>query len=478
MTRVFGLDSEEVCNYKKNLETLNNKIDYIYNKNLRKYQNEGISFINRRDRVGVFDEQRLGKTPTTLISLKYKKIEHSIIIIAPKSTLLSWEQECEVWLTGVNVCRIDATKHSKQKRKELYKSKYKIYIMNYNIVASDKDILPKCDCVVIDEAHRLRNFKGMRSKNSPEFTKAIIKLALDAKFAYTLTGTPAPNYSYNIYPLLHILLPEVFTSYYYFIDYYYHTIEQHISRNETIVKPTKMKENKEEELKQILSLVAIQRKRKDYMEWIPDVDHKKIYLEMDKQEQIWYNKLYETFELEEFNINCQNKLSLLVKLRQFTSSISKQKTNFILDYIKDYPEEQIIIASTFTSYLKELHKLIPESKLCIGDSNDTKRKQLETEFNNKKFKILLANIEVIKEGTKYEQCNTMIITDPTLVYTDNEQLKDRLIPTRQEIAEKKEKQQIIYLITKYTIDEWVQEQLDSKKSSSEIINNFNKIRGT
>ena len=68
----------------------------------------------------------------------------------------------------------------------------------------------------------------------------------------------------------------------------------------------------------------------------------------------------------------------------------------------------------------------------------------------------------------------MIIIDPSLVYTDNEQLEDRLLPTSIEVAEQKEKQQIVRLIIDESIDTYIQLQLQKKATKTEIINDFRK----
>ena len=88
---------DKIVNEYLNLYNENLKINngLVFNESLRQYQNEGIQRIIKHDVFGIFDQQRLGKTPTTLVAIRYKPIEKSIMIIAPKSTLVNWEQECE-----------------------------------------------------------------------------------------------------------------------------------------------------------------------------------------------------------------------------------------------------------------------------------------------------------------------------------------------------------------------------------------------
>ena len=168
----FNAYDSITLNYQKILKEFNNATNVKnYDDRLRDYQSIGISFILKRKSVAIFDEQRLGKTPMTLVSLNHRQdIENAIIIIAPKSTLVNWEQECHKWIKNKTICRIDTSKQTKQQRIKLYKENKNIYIIGYQTVSIDIDEIPKCDCILIDEAHRLRNFKGTRSKQSPLFT--------------------------------------------------------------------------------------------------------------------------------------------------------------------------------------------------------------------------------------------------------------------------------------------------------------------
>ena len=60
----------------------------------------------------------------------------------------------------------------------------------------------------------------------------------------------------------------------------------------------------------------------------------------------------------------------------------------------------------------------------------------------------------------------------SLTYIDNQQLEDRLLPTSEEVAIKKDKQQIVKLLLEDTIDSYIYDQLSKKATKVEIINNF------
>lgn len=453
------------------IQKLQEDVQTFKEEKLRPYQLEdAIKMLNRK-RMALFNEQRLGKTPTVLTVVKHLPIELKVLIIAPKSTHYQWEQECIKWCSD-KVYRLRGTK---TQRNRAYNNNYKIYITTYETCHIDFEKLQQLnfDIMIIDEAHRLHNYRGDRSNSSPAFTKSVINLAKAATYLYPLTGTPAPNYSWQVYPILHMLYPNTFSSFWGFVEYFY-SIETVYTKNDSINKPGDfINMFKQKELQDFLNLNTIQRKRKDYMKWLPKIDAKIVHLELDKHERKWYNELTDNWECEELGYDCPNKLVLMTRLRQVTSTLST-KLNYILDYIKDYPDEQIIITSTFSNYLLFLQTMIPDSQIIIGETSSKKRGELEQKFNNKEFKILLGNVEVLKEGMKLEQGNTIIEVDPSLVSSDNQQLYDRIIPTTEQVAEQKGKQQIIKLICKDTIDEYINEQLSLKKSSADIVNNFMK----
>ena len=66
----------------------------------------------------------------------------------------------------------------------------------------------------------------------------------------------------------------------------------------------------------------------------------------------------------------------------------------------------------------------------------------------------------------------MIIMEPSFTYSDEEQLKDRMVPTNKEVALAKEKSQILKLRVLNTIDTYVYDMLENKKTSTEIVTNY------
>ena len=446
---------------------------------LREYQNKDIQIMLKRKVNGLFYEQRLGKTPTTISTIAHNPNIKKTLIIAPKSTHVNWENEIYVWHNpNVKVARI---RGPLSQRKNYYLSAdFSYYISTYETAAKDLELFPEFDCIVIDEIHRLRNFKGQRSNKSPTFTKKILQLSYKIPYKFALSGTPASNKSEDIFPILNFLYPNIFSSYWSFIEFYYVlSTEYTVTRNgwEPIQVVKDLKPDGKIYLQEFLDLTCIQRKRKDHMKWIPKVDKQLIKLEMTPKQKKYYNQLNTTWECEELGYDCPNILSLTTRLRQITNLEDGCKEEFVLSYIEDYPNEKIIISSFFSSCLEHLRLRITQKGIktfiITGTTTAKDRQRIVDEFNNTNEPIiLLGNVSVIKEGLKLEQAHTFIELDPSLTQADNQQVYDRFIPTTEEVAIKKEKQQIIKLIAKDTIDEYIFSCLKLKKTSAEIINNY------
>lgn len=455
---------------------------------LRSYQNQCLNFMvnSKLKGLAIFDEQRLGKTPTVLSFLKLCCF--SAIIIVPKSLLYNWYKEYKLWYNE-DTLLID--KLDKQKRIEAYKNANKSgksLIISYNTVSNDIDDLYKYanqDCIILDEAHRIRNLKKSR-KYVPKEASAVLKLSRKCEYKIALSGTPSPNYADDIYGILAFLYPDIFTSYYNFVDYYF--------KKETIYKRNpytgkvdtveickgKFQSGKKQELLEFLELISVQRKRKDVMEWLPRYNVKLERLQPTELQEEVHQSLINNMEYGE-DIVCLSILELLTAQKQLTISPEVlglddigSKFEYVLSYIDSHPEESIIVVSSLVRPLKMLQEKIKnaELELIIGDTSAQNRDRIKTKFQNKEIRLLLANLNVIKEGFTLDTADTIIFLDFSYVYTDNVQCMDRLVPVSADRVHDNQ-QQIILLALEGTVDDYIyQKVFIEKASSTTIVNDY------
>ncbi|XP_011484855.1 chromodomain-helicase-DNA-binding protein 8 isoform X1 [Oryzias latipes] len=226
---------------------------------LREYQLEGVNWLlfnwyNRQNCI-LADEMGLGKTiqSIALLSEVYTAgIQGPFLVIAPLSTITNWEREFCTW-TQMNAIVYHGSLASRQmiQQYEMYCKddkghlipgayKFDALITTFEMVLSDCPELREISwrCVIIDEAHRLKN-RNCKLLDS-------LKM-LDLEHKVLLTGTPLQNTVEELFSLLHFLEPAQFPSEIEFLrDFGDLKTEEQVQKLQAILKPMMLRRLKED----------------------------------------------------------------------------------------------------------------------------------------------------------------------------------------------------------------------------------------
>ncbi|ADM11682.1 Snf2/Rad54-like helicase [Encephalitozoon intestinalis ATCC 50506] len=151
------------------------------------FQREGVQYALRQGgRIIVADDMGLGKTIQALAVSYYYRSEWPLLIIAPASLLEDWADACRRFLGEDAVV---------MRRKEDFGQV--VGIVSYEMASSNGSVLlgSKAGVVIADECHYL---KSMNTKR----TKAIVPLLQRASRALLLSGTPAVSRPLELYPII------------------------------------------------------------------------------------------------------------------------------------------------------------------------------------------------------------------------------------------------------------------------------------
>uniref|UniRef100_A0A452IKE3 Uncharacterized protein n=1 Tax=Gopherus agassizii TaxID=38772 RepID=A0A452IKE3_9SAUR len=236
-----------------------NSREYKNNNKLREYQLEGVNWLlfnwyNTRNCI-LADEMGLGKTIqsiTFLYEIYLKGIHGPFLVIAPLSTIPNWEREFRTW-TELNVVVYHGSQASRRTIQlyEMYfkdpqgrviKGSYKFHaiITTFEMILTDCPELRNIPwrCVVIDEAHRLKN----RNCKLLEGLKM-----MDLEHKVLLTGTPLQNTVEELFSLLHFLEPGRFPSETTFMQEFGDLkTEEQVQKLQAILKPMMLRRLKED----------------------------------------------------------------------------------------------------------------------------------------------------------------------------------------------------------------------------------------
>ncbi|XP_060092741.1 chromodomain-helicase-DNA-binding protein 1-like [Heteronotia binoei] len=150
----------------------------------------------------------LGKTCQTISLLVFlwgELKKRPFLILCPLSVLNNWKEELEKLSPSLSFVAYVGDKEERAKLQEDLKSSdsFHILLTTYELCLRDAAFLKSFNwaCLVVDEAHRLKNQESL-------FHKTLTKFSVD--FRLLLTGTPMQNSLRELYALLTFIEPDVF----------------------------------------------------------------------------------------------------------------------------------------------------------------------------------------------------------------------------------------------------------------------------
>lgn len=443
---------------------------------LRPYQQEDANFLVSLPSSACFNEQRTGKTPTALETIRLRGLENERnLIITTASSMIQWADEYTRWLN--KPCLIcTGTPKQKEKIIENWTHGLVVSIDSFKTTKTSEGLVgpilkKKPQQVILDEAHKIKTPKSANAQAVFKTSKVPYRLAL--------TGTPAPGKPYDIFSILKFLFPGDFRGFWKFIEEYFIMEDQTIyikGQPQTFKTYENFQPGKDHALQELLDTFSTQRKRKDVMPWLPDKFYNKVKLEPTKEQKKYLKDLEESYRTED--IVTIGTLDRLIRYRQICLDPGlldlkgkSPKTEWIKQYIKDNPDESIIIFSKFTSYLFRLASELDTTwALIVGDTPIKQRGQFVKDFQDKKFQVMLLNIDAGKEALTLDAAETTIFTDKYPPIGDIQQAEDRFIASTPDKAHKNHK--IIELMMSETYDEKLYSLLVQRKEETDIINDY------
>ena len=150
------------------------------------------------------DEMGLGKTMQVITEMLYLKANRKtpILVIAPISLLINWQQECSKFAPSLNT-HIHHGSHRISFFRDF--SQYDVVITSYTTVISDIHMLNMVNwqMVVLDEAQNIKNPYSSRAKACK---------ALNRVRSLAVSGTPFENHVTDIWSLVDFIQPNILGS--------------------------------------------------------------------------------------------------------------------------------------------------------------------------------------------------------------------------------------------------------------------------
>jgi SNF2 family DNA or RNA helicase len=472
---------------------------------VRKKENE-----DGRGGVLVFDEMGLGKTIEAITFIAEMEPQpRKVLVICPNTLKREWERALVKWLPPEMAIYL-TTKGSLRRFYGLLEhptwatAATRIMITNYETLRS-KDYMEilqafNPEVIVWDEVHRLRNWEKKTARASRELT---------APTEILLTGTPVVNHAGDYWSLVNRVSPLVAGRPDQW-DYNF-TFQRsgYMGTRKMGIKNTGL-------LKSLLSKVAIQRKKADVLKDLPPKVYREVPLDMEKEQREVYEKmerdLFILIDSEGNSLQASSVLAQMTRLRQLccdprivgvevespievgvkweeglvpyrpdykpgavelltaggevlteTHGVRGIKTEFLLGFLEDIGDSQVVVFSNFERYISLIESLLIPKGYSIGrltgkESPDVRDKTIEG-FRNGNIQLILGTTQAGGEGVNLQAASTVVLLDKWWSPVRNDQAIDRLHRIGQQYNV-----QVVLPHCVETIDDAMKEILDRKYS--------------
>lgn len=397
----------------------------------RTYQNPAIDLCLNEKTVIIADDMGLGKTLEAIFSAEIGKL-FPCLVICPSCVKYNW---AEKW-TEANPDRIIQVIETK---KPLIDAD--VYVINYDILAKKETVLDKYgeevkkvvfripelkkinfECIVLDEAHFLKNAKSDR-------TKVTSLLAKKSEYVFALTGTPIENRPSEYISLLSIIkrFKPLFSDWENFVTRY-------CDAKKGTFWDISGASNQLELNHKLRTSCYIRREKSEVMKDLPPSQKTIINVKLSNIKT--YNKAKENIiqyltenDGESAAFMAMNAQYLVMRSRLEKLSI-EGKEKEIINYIDSFLEnsnKKLVIAGIHRDILINLSAKY-KALLINGDKSSEEKQRIVKKFQVGTDRLLFGNIQSMGTGTDGLQnvCSDMLIIELPKKPTVLEQLYSRI----------------------------------------------------
>ena len=373
------------------------------------FQESGTGFImcpGHSHRVLLGDDPRLGKTVQSLVAMEQltKLVPGPLHIFAPKALLSHWERSVLDW---TSLKPIVLQERVVERLQVLRKTKPgNAYITNWETLRGERFPFTRVRYLIGDECHVVRNRQA-------QVTKAFTKLRPQA--CVLASATMIEHGAQDYFPLLRVLRPKEFTSYWRFVGWY---CETQFNGLGTDIIGTR----NEDLLHDHLAPLSLRRHANE-VATVPPKQFSSLMVQPHSQQLEAY-KAIETGVLVELKertpdepLLVANELARTVRLRQMAThpqllglDVPAAKLDATVEYVQSLPRlMQVVVFTSFRETASELvHRFTAGGITCsrfIGGDADP------TAFIKGETRVLVSNPQIGGVGQDYRNATIIIFVD-------------------------------------------------------------------
>lgn len=408
-------------------------------------QRSGVAWLIARKRALLADSQGTGKTVIAIQAAT--RVGRRIVVVCSNVKRRDWVDHVHAW-SCAEARIVDASDIPTEVEDGV------ILVMGY--AAAERHLKRlRADVLIVDEAHRYRNRKTSG-------TKALISVAKRFKHVYLLTATPVVNGPDDVWPLLRLLDPDRFPSYWEFAMRFLHVDKGYFG-----VKVGGLRDEEESNYHQLLSEYMLQRGKDEST--LPVLhrrivkhrlvgEHEEIYRQMSKQSAATYDGV---------KIEAVEVVAQITRLRQIAVSPALVWPSYQgpskLDALGPLlTETPVVVFSMFAEATDLIVERFPGAEALNGSLSAPRREDLLARFDAGKVPILAVTHQTGGEGLNLVTAARAVLLDLHWHPAGNAQARDRIY----RIGQKADEIEVVYLHAEGTIEDEVLEILRRKEPAT------------
>lgn len=360
----------------------------------------------------------LGKSLQALFYC-WKKRRFPVLVICPASLKYNWEREAATHLSLMSEV-LSGRRVSRLKPL----TTHPVVIVNYEILEAWLPYIQRLDiqCVLVDEAHYIKNRESQRYQ-------LVRELCRDIRHVIGISGTPLTNRPVELWPILSILLPEIYTGFLEFAFFYSKPVRRPWGWQYTGAR------NLDQLHADLVRQCMIRRLKKDVLHELPDKVRRVVPLELPNRKE--YVKAKENFlewlQQEHGSIRARSakKAEALVKLGYLLRLCARLKVDLVLDWIDNYlegTEEKLVLFTMHRRMVELLHERYKKLSVVLDGSTKPKDRQVAVDRfqHDRRVRLFIGNIRAAGVGITLTKAPTCVFTDLPWTPGDLTQGEDRI----------------------------------------------------
>lgn len=415
----------------------------------RDFQIKGIEFLESTcGRALLGDDMGLGKTLQVLGYLALHPEITPVIIVCPSNAKFEWAKQI--------------SQHTKSLRAEVvggrkpYKIGAHIVIINYDILSHWVDYLLtlRPAGLVMDECHYVKNLRVAR-------TKACKRLSSACKVILPLSGTPIVNRPSEFFPVLNMIQPQKFSSFWNYAFRYCAPKRAFRGQGWDFSGAAHT-----EELHKKVYPIMLRRMKSEVLTELPPKQRIPIFIEISNRRE--YMKAKDEF-LEWYREHYGNekaakaaKAEGFVRLGKLRQLVAEGKIKAVETWINDYLEStdgKLVVFAYHRAIFDHFATAYKDICACGGGASAQRHQEIERFQNDPKCRLFVGTIRADNQAITLTAANAVLFIEQGWTPGEHDQAEDRI----NRIGQKADSITAYYFLGQDSVDEYIWELIEQKR---------------